>query len=305
MNIVLTGSVGNIGKPLTQQLVEKGHSVTVISSNEERISAIEMLGAKAAIGSMFDPDFLAKTFKGADIVYLMETIEAAGDLFDKDVDFIGAISEIGHHYKAAVEKSGVKKMIHLSSIGAHTDQGTGIIIFHHHVENILKQLPDEVDIKFIRPVGIYFNMFSFINTIKNTGAIISNYGGDQKEPWVSPLDIAEVVVEEIEKPFEGRVVRYVASDEVSPNEIAKTLGNSIGKPGLQWNVISDDELLKSWLKIGFNEQVAKGFVETQAAQGTGVLYEDYYQHQPVLGKVKLADFAEEFAAAYKNDEVGK
>ncbi|WP_431610296.1 SDR family oxidoreductase [Chryseobacterium sp. 'Rf worker isolate 10'] len=300
MNIVLTGSIGNIGKPLTKELVDKGHSVTVISSNEKRREAIEALGAKSAIGSMFDADFLTETFTGADIVYLMETMEAAGDLFDKSIDFIGKISEIGLQYKTAVERSGVKKIVHLSSIGAHTDKGTGIIVFHYHVEQLLKQLPDDVAIKFIRPVGIYFNMFSFINTIKNKGAIISNWGGDRKEPWVSPLDIAAVVAEETEKPFEGRTVRYVASDEVSPNEIAKALGEAIGKPDLQWKLISDEELLKSWLDIGFNEQVAKGFVETQASQGSGVVYEDYYQNQPVLGKVKLTDFAKEFAAAYHN-----
>jgi len=303
MNIVLTGSIGNIGKPLTKELVEKGHSVTVISSDEERIAAIEALGAKAAIGNMFDADFLTETFRSADIVYLMETMEAAGDMFDKSIDFIGKISEIGHHYKTAVERSGVKKIVHLSSIGAHTDKGTGIIVFHHHVEQILKQLPDDVVIKFIRPVGIYFNMFSFISTIKNKGAIISNWGGDQKEPWVSPLDIADAVAEEMDKPFMGREVRYVASDEVSPNEIAKALGESIGKADLEWKVISDQELLENWLHIGFNEQVAKGFVETQASQGSGILYEDYYQHQPVLGKVKLADFVKEFAVAYHNEEV--
>ncbi|WP_213280040.1 SDR family oxidoreductase [Chryseobacterium indologenes] len=303
MNIVLTGSIGNIGKPLTKELVEKGHSVTVISSNEERIAAIEALGAKAAIGSMFDADFLTKTFTGADIVYLMETMEAAGDMFDKSIDFIGKISEIGNNYKTAVERSRVKKIIHLSSIGAHTDKGTGIIVFHHHVEQILKQLPDDIAIKFIRPVGIYFNMFSFIPTIKNKGVIISNWGGDQKEPWVSPLDIADAVTEEMDKPFMGREIRYVASDEVSPNEIAKALGESIGKADLEWKVISDQELLENWLHIGFNEQIAKGFVETQASQGSGILYEDYYQHQPVLGKVKLADFAKEFAVAYHKEEV--
>ncbi|KAB1230941.1 SDR family oxidoreductase [Chryseobacterium viscerum] len=302
MNIVLTGSIGNIGKPLTKELIQKGHSVTVISSNEERVGSIRALGAKAAIGSMFDVDFLTETFTGADIVYLMETMEAAGDMFDKNIDFIGEINRIGQNYKTAVECSGVKKIIHLSSIGAHTDKGTGIIVFHYHVEQILRQLTDDVVIKFIRPVGIYFNMFSFINTIKNKGAIISNWGGDQKEPWVSPLDIADVVAEEIEKPFTEREVRYVASDEVSPNEITKALGESISKPDLEWKVISDEELLKNWLNIGFNEQVARGFVETQAAQGSGILYEDYYQHQPVLGKVKLVDFAKEFAAAYHHDE---
>jgi uncharacterized protein YbjT (DUF2867 family) len=301
MKIILTGSIGNIGKPLTNELVKKGHSVTVITSSSKRQSEIEDLGAKAAVGSMFDADFLADTFKDGDIVYLMETMEAAGDMFDKSVDFIGSINKIGDAYKAAIEKSGVKKVVHLSSIGAHTNKGTGILIFHHNVENKLRSLPEDVSIKFIRPVGIYINLFSFISPIKNKGGIFSNYGGDKKEPWVSPLDIADVIAEEMDSPFNGKTVRYVASDEISPNEIAKELGKAIGKPDLKWNVISNEELLNNWTKIGFNEQVAKGFVEFQESQGTGELYEDYYKNHPVLGKVKLADFAKEFAAAYQND----
>ncbi|WP_316805276.1 SDR family oxidoreductase [Pedobacter nototheniae] len=301
MNIVLTGSIGNIGKPLAKELVQKGHLVTVISSNPERKQAIEALGATAAIGSMFDVDFLSLTFKGADLVYLMETMEAAGDVFDKSVDFIGTISKIGNNYKTAIEQSGVKKVVHLSSIGAHTNKNTGILVFHHNVENILKQLPDNISIKFIRPVAIYFNMFSFVQTIKNKGMIISNYGGDKKEPWVSPLDIAEVIAVEMELPFAGRTVRYVASDEVSPNQIAKTLGAAIGKPELQWKVITDEELLSNWLNIGFNEQVAKGFVDFQASQRTGIFYEDYNQNKPKLGKVKISDFAKEFAEVYAQD----
>ncbi len=302
MNIVLTGSVGNIGKPLATKLVKKGHTLTVISSNAERKKTIEALGAKAAIGSMFDVDFLIATFKNADIVYLMETMEAAGDMFDKSIDFIGTINQIGNNYKTAIEKSGVKKIVHLSSIGAHTDKGIGILVFHYNVERMLRQLPNDVAIKFIRPVGFYINMFSFVQSIKYKGAIISNYGGDKKEPWVSPLDVAQVIAEEMDKSFSGRTVRYVASDEVSPNEIATAFGKEIGKPDLEWKVISDNELLTNWLKIGFNEQVAKGFVELQASQGTGMLYEDYYEHPPILGKVKLTDFAKEFAAVYHSEK---
>ena len=95
MNIVLTGSLGNIGKPLTQELLQQGHTVTVISSHAGRKEEIEALGAKAAIGTMLDADFLTATFRGADIVYLMETLEAAGDMFDTSVDFIGTINKIG------------------------------------------------------------------------------------------------------------------------------------------------------------------------------------------------------------------
>jgi uncharacterized protein YbjT (DUF2867 family) len=298
MNIVLTGSLGNIGKPLTQALVQKGHSVTVISSNPERKKDIEALGAKALIGAMQDTGFLTTAFQGADIVYLMETMEAAGDMFDKTVDFIGDITQIGRNYKQAVEQSGVKQVIHLSSVGAHMEKGNGILAFHHNVENILRQLPGDISIKFIRPVGFFINLFSFIRNIKSKGIIISNYGGDQKEPWVSPLDIAAAVAEEMEMPFNGRSVRYVASDEVAPNEIARALGEAIGKPDLKWTVVPDEQLLQAWIGIGMNEQVASGFVEMQASQASGVLYEDYYRHKPVLGSIKLNDFAKEFAAAY-------
>ncbi|NLR59283.1 NAD(P)H-binding protein [Chitinophaga polysaccharea] len=298
MNIVLTGSLGNIGKPLTAALVNNGHTVTVISSNATRREDIELIGAKAAIGKLQEVDFLTDTFKGADIVYLMETMEAVGDMFDTSVDFIGGIAQIGENYKEAVERSGVKKVIHLSSIGAHTDKGTGIIRFHHEVESILRELPADVSIKFIRPVSFYINLFSHIHTIKSQGAIISNYGGDVKEPWVSPKDIAAVIAEEVDKPFEGKTIRYVASDEVSPNEIARALGEAIGQPDLQWRVIPSQQLLDGWLSIGFNEQVAKGFVELQESQGSGQLYEDYHQHKPLLGQVKLNDFVKDFAAAY-------
>ncbi|QHS62585.1 NmrA family NAD(P)-binding protein [Chitinophaga agri] len=301
MNIVLTGSLGNIGKPLTQLLIGAGHAVKVISSKVARAEDIQALGATAAIGSMFDVDFLTGTFKGADIVYLMETMEAAGDIFDKTVDFVETICQIGRNYKRAIEQAGVNKVIHLSSVGAHMNSGNGILVFHQKVEGILNQLPADVAIKFMRPTGFYINMFSFIDTIKNTGTIISNYGGDNKEPWVSPVDIADVIAAEMETPFEGRKIRYIASDEVSPNEIAKALGEAIGRPDLQWKVITDEQLLEKWLSIGFNEQVARGFIEVQANQGNGLMYEDYYRHKPVLGKVKLADFAKDFAVAYHQE----
>ncbi len=305
MQIIVTGSLGNIGKPLATELVQKGHSLTVISSSAERKAAIEALGAKAAIGSMFDIDFLAATFKGADIVYLMETMEAAGDMFDKSADFIGTINKIGNNYKTAVGKSGVKKVVHLSSIGAHTDKGTGILVFHYNAESLLRQLPDDVSIKFMRPVGFYNNMFAFIPTIKTQGAIVQNYGGDDKELVVSPLDIAAVITEEMDRPFEGRTIRYIASDEVSTNEMAKILGEAIGKPDLKWLVIPDEQMLNNMIATGMNPGIAKGFIEMNIGRRNGILYEDYYRNRPALGKVKLKDFAKEFAAAFNSNNKQK
>lgn len=297
MNIIITGSLGNISKPLTQQLVQKGHSVTVISSDPQKQKDIEALGAKAAIGTMQDISFLTHTFKGADAVYLMEAISHSS-MFNSNFNIIEAYSQIARNYKQAVEKSGVKKVIHLSSIGAHTTEGNGVLSMHYYAEQIFNQLPNDISIKFMRPVGFYSNLFRYIQTIKTQGAIISNYGGDKKEPWVSPFDIATIIAEEMEKTFDGRTIRYIASEENSPNEIANVLGEAIGNSNLKWITIPDDQLLSGMISSGMNIQIAKGFVEMQAAQGNGSLYKDYYKNEPALGKVKLKDFAKEFAAIY-------
>ncbi|PJZ77135.1 SDR family oxidoreductase [Leptospira neocaledonica] len=298
MKIIITGSLGHISKPLTKKLIQKGHSVTVISSNPERIKEIEAIGAIPSIGKMEDKEFLSQTFQGADIVYAMEAI-GYESFFDHNLDIMETIRRIANSYKVAIEQSGIKRVIHLSSIGAHTNSNNGILAFHHEAENILQKLPSNVSIKFMRPVGFYYNMFAFIQTIKTRGAIISNYGGDEIEPWVSPSDIADVIAEEIEKPFEGRSIRYIASDEVSPNEIAKILGETIGKPDLKWLVISDEEALNGMIAAGMNPKTAKGFMEMNASRRGGVLYEDYFRNRPILEKTKLKDFAKNFASAYE------
>ena len=298
MKIIITGSLGNISKPLVKELVQKGHELTVVSSKTERISEIEALRAKAAIGTMEDADFLAGAFTGADIVYLMETSGGPHTFFDPNLDIMAAITRIGKNYKQAIEKSGVKRVVHLSSIGAHTNKDNGLLAFHYEVEQILNQLQADVSIKFMRPVGFYYNMFSFIPTIKSQGAIIQNYGGDEKKPWVAPKDIAAVIAEEIEKPFAGRTIRYIASDEVSCNELAKILGEAIGKPDLKWVAIPDEQFLGGLLKAGMNAKIARAFVEMQAGMRGNVLYQDYDRNKPTLCNTKLTEFVKEFASVY-------
>ena len=297
MKIIVTGSLGHISKPLTQELVQKGHEVTVISSSPERKDAIEALGAKAAIGTIEDAGFLTATFTGADAVYVMETM-GGNSYFDPNIDIMVAISKIGNNYKQAILESGVKRVVHLSSIGAHTDKGNGLLAFHYNVENILKTLPSDVSITFMRPVGFYYNLLGFINTIKTQGVIATNYGGDNKKPWVSTLDIAEAVAEELLSPFIGRKVRYIASDEISCNELASLLGAAIGKPDLKWVVISDEQLLNGMIAGGMNPKIAAGMVEMNASGQTGALYEDYFRNRPALGNHKLKEYAKEFAFVY-------
>lgn len=296
MKIILTGSLGHIGKPLTEELVQKGHHVTAISSNPERQKDIEALGATAAVGSLENVDFLAKIFTGADAAYCMVP---PANYFDQNLDLLAYYHKLGNNYAQAIEKSNIKSVINLSTIGGNMEKGNGILRGAHDVEEILNKLPADVAITHIRPTSFFYNLYGYADSIKNQGVIAANYGADNIVPWVSPVDIAAAVAEEITSPLSGRKIRYVASDERTCDDTAKVLGAAIGKPDLKWVIVTDGQMQNALEAIGMNPRIAAGLVEMYAGFHSGILAEDYHRHQPkVLGKVKLEDFAKEFAAAY-------
>jgi uncharacterized protein YbjT (DUF2867 family) len=298
MKITVTGSLGNISKPLTAGLVRKGHQVTVISSNPGNREKIEAIGAAAAIGSLEDADFVAGAFAGADAVY---TMVPPNNYFDPNLDLLAYYRGIGENYARAISLSGVKQVVNLSTIGAHLEKGSGILIGAHNVEKILNGLPQDVNITHMRPTSFYYNLYGYADMIKTAGFIAANYGEEDIVPWVSPADIAAAVEEELTAPPAGRKVRYVASEERSCKETAAILGAAIGQPGLKWAIIPDEQMLNGLVTAGINPRIAAGLVEMYAGLHSGLLAEDYYRHKPAMGKVKLADFAKEFAAAFRQN----
>ena len=290
MNITVTGSLGNIGKPLTEELVQKGHTVTVISRSLARQQDIQALGARAAIGSLENADFLTSTFIGADAVFAMVPPNYRAP------DMRAYYRGIGHAYAGAIGRSNVKRVVHLSSFGAHLDRGAGPILGSHDVEGILNGL--DATLTHLRPTYFYYNLYGYIEMIKGQGLIAANYGGDDKIPMVAPSDIAAAAAAELEAPH-GERVRYVASDEHTANEVAQTLGAAIGKPDLQWVTITDEQMRSGLKATGMSAYVAGLLVDMYASLHSGALTEDYEKYKPSpMGKVKLKDFAEEFSAAF-------
>jgi nucleoside-diphosphate-sugar epimerase len=57
MKFIVTGSLGNISKPLTERLVEKGHHVTVVSSDGQKIGKIKALGRRQPLDRWKMPIF--------------------------------------------------------------------------------------------------------------------------------------------------------------------------------------------------------------------------------------------------------
>src|SRR5215217_2316224 len=169
MKYTLTGSLGNTSKPLAQTLIAAGHEVTIITSNAERKQEIENLGAKAAVGSIYDVAFLTNVFRGADAVYTMVPPNYNAD------NYRAYIAAIGQNYADAITASGVKQVVNLSSIGAHLPSGTGPIAGIHDVENIFSTL-ENTAIVHVRAAFFYTNFYSNIEMVKHAGIIGANYG---------------------------------------------------------------------------------------------------------------------------------
>lgn len=297
MKITITGSLGNVSKPLAEILLNSGHEITIISNNPQKIKDIEAIGAKAMIGSVSDIGFLTDAFKGANAAYLM--VPPNWNVSN----YVQYIAETGQKYLEAIKASGVKRVVNLSSVGAHLSEGTGAIAGLHQVERILNTL-DGVAIKHLRPGLFYSNFFFDMGTIRNMGIMGNNYGSQAKLVLVHPKDIAAVAARELQGSFEGKTYEYIVGEVREIDDVAKTLGAAIGKPNLPWIKFSDEETFAGMVSAGMSDAIANLYIEMGRAIGSGILFEDFYNHQPKsIGGIKLTDFfSGEFASVYKSQQ---
>ncbi|WP_379963596.1 NAD(P)H-binding protein [Epilithonimonas sp. UC225_85] len=292
MKITISGSLGNIGKPLATKLISSGHEVTIISSNKDRIKAIETLGAKAAIGSVNDSDFLSEAFAGADAVFAMTPPNMGGS------NIITNTTNAGKAFSTAIKKAAVKRVVMLSSIGAELPYGNGPVAGLHNIEKIYETL-EEISLTYLR-AGIFFtNLYNDISMIKSAGIIGSNYQSTAQIPFSHPEDIAGAAVEELERTTLGSNIHYIISDVRTPGDVAQILGQEIGKPELPWIEFTDEQALYGMQQAGLPDEIAELYVEMGSSIRNGNLSEDFFNnHNNVDGKIKLEDFAKEFAKKF-------
>ncbi len=292
MKYVITGSTGHISKPLAETLIHAGHEVTVITSSNERVAAIEAMGAKAATGSVTDIPFLTAAFTGADGVYTM--VPPKWDA----ANWKEYIHGIGRNYAAAIASAGVKKVVNLSSVGAHMPEGCGPVSGLYGVEQELNALAG-TDVRHLRPGFFYYNFLSNIPMVKHMGIIGGNYGEHSSMAMVHTNDIAAAAAEELQSlSFTSKSVRYVVSDERTTDDVARVLGAAIGKPELPWVNFRDEDTQNALVQAGLTPEVAANYTEMGAAIASGAMMADYQKNKPAFSRIKLEDFATEFAGAY-------
>ncbi|HLP20929.1 MAG TPA: NAD(P)H-binding protein [Chitinophagales bacterium] len=294
MNYVLTGSIGHISKPLAKSLIAAGHQVKIITSKPNRKAEIEKLGAIALVGSVEDQDFVAGALAGADAVYLMIPPNFAAPSLSA---FQQKVADV---YAAAVQQAGVKQVVVLSSIGAHMKTGAGPVDGLAYLEDKISALKD-VNAVFLRPSYFYYNLLNQANIIKHAGIVTSTQPADYKMILVHPNDIAEIAAKWLLTPdFKGTQVQYIASDDTNSwQQITDTLTAAVNKQGVPYVESTDEQSQQAMLQAGVPATFAEAYAVMGKALRSGEMQADYWKNKPTqTGKVKLTDFAKEFAAVY-------
>jgi len=292
MKITIAGSLGNIGKPLTKKLREAGHQVTVISHTEKRRTDIEALGAKAAIGSVNDAGFLRSAFAGADAVYIMVPPNPGAE------NVLHYMNQAGEAFAKAIKEAGISRVVMLSSIGADVPSGTGPISGLYAVEQLFNKI-DGLSITFLRAGFFYTNFYNDVPVIKAMNVLGNNFPGDLTLLLVHPEDIAAAAAEELELRSGGKRVRYIVSDLKTPAEAAGILGGAIGKPELPWVEFTDEQALHGIKQAGLPDEMARLYVEMGQGFRNGLVTKHFLESgAEVQGKIKLEEFAKEFAEQF-------
>jgi len=289
--IAITGATGNIGSRITADLLSKGQHVRCIARTVDKLKSFAAKGADITTISLEDTAALSKAFTGVDAVFAMIPPHYQA------LDFRAFQNTIGASISEAVETSGVKYVVNLSSQGAHLPDKTGPIKGLHDQEQRLNKLKG-VNILHMRPTYFMENLLANIDMIKQMNIMGSAFRGDMKIPMIATQDIAQFAAERLlKKDFSGTTVKdLLGQRDVSMNEAAEIIGRKIDKPDLKYVQFSYENTEKALIDMGFSADVSGLFIEMSKAFNQGLIHTPRLQENTT--DTPLEEFAEVFARIF-------
>lgn len=295
---VITGASGNTGKIAAIELLKSGHKVKAIGRNAEKMQDLKDLGAELAIGDLHNTDFLTKEFADATAVYAVIPPNFTTENFRQYQN------EVGSAINTALINANVNNVAVLSSIGAHLTENAGVVQGLYDFEQMFNK-NENLNAVYLRAGYFFQNLFGQMHTIKNMGIMGSPMNGDMKVPMVYTGDIGKVAAEELINLSEGKVtgkkVRYVAGQrDLSNNEVAKIIGNSIGIENLPYVQFPYADAKAAMMAGGLTDSLSTGYLELSKSANEGKLLSDYVRNETNTTETSIEWFAENvFAPVYK------
>ncbi len=292
---VICGATGNVGYRIVENILKAGEPVRVVGRERARLGPLAAKGAEPWPGDLENADFLTKTFVGARSVFVMIPPKYNA------VDFREYQNRVADTLVSALSKARVRRIVSLSSIGAHLSKGTGPILGLHDLETKIDAIKDASAVH-LRPTYFMENHLWSIPVIREHGVNGSPVRADIPIPMIATKDIADAAAKLLlDGTFSGHSVRYLLGPrDLTMSEATRILGEAIGKPGLKYIQFPEEEARKAMEGAGMSDSVIAAFLEMQRGFNSGLIRPTRERSPENTTPTSLEDFAKTtFSMAFR------
>ena len=264
--IVVLGATGTVGSKISEILLNKGYQVTLIARHTEKLEKFRSLGAEIIAGDITDVKVLTGAFKNADsaFVLLPDNVKAENTRAYQ--------RQVTSFLIEAIENSGIKYIVNMSSLGSHMHEGNGMMAGTGEQEVRLNQLND-VNVLHIRSAYFMENFLRTIGLVKNKGINGTAADGDHAIPMVATEDVAKIAASHLANlDFNGKSVHAVMGPrDYTYREFTGIIGKAIGNPDLPYVQVPVEQIKQNFLDNGFAEDFVDNLLEMGTAIKTGFM----------------------------------
>jgi len=184
--IVIIGATGTVGSKVAEILINEGHLVKLITRNPEKLATLQNKGTEIIAGGVNNVQILTESFKNADSAFLILPDNAKAE------NIRAYQRQITGNFIKAIEKSGIKHVVNMSSLGSHMHEGNGMMTGTGEQEVRLNKL-NNVNIVHIRSAYFMENFLRTIALVKAKGINGTAADGDHAIPMVATQDVAKII----------------------------------------------------------------------------------------------------------------
>jgi uncharacterized protein YbjT (DUF2867 family) len=249
-------------------LLTRGQQVRVVGRNSAHLQPLSSKGADPFIADVSDASALAKAFQQADSAYVM----IPPNLTSKDP--LGYSGRVSDAIATAVQKSGVKNVVALSSVGAELASGTGPVVGLHNLEQKLNQI-GSANVLYLRAAYFMENTLPQAPAIHKMNSTAGPLRPDLRIPMIATRDIGNVASDVLLHPtIRGKQIRELHGHrDLTYTDVTSTIGKAIGKTDLNYIQLSGDQFGAALVQMGgMSQQVADLLVEMTAALNSGKMH---------------------------------
>ena len=264
--IVVLGATGTVGSKIAENLLKEGHKVIVLARHTDRLEKYRSMGAEIIAGDVNDVETVTNAFKDADSAFIILPDNPKAE------NTRAYQRQVTSNLIKAIENSGIKYIVNMSSVGSHLHEGNGMMAGTGEQEVRLNQLSD-VNVLHIRSAYFMENFLRTIGLVKKMGFHGTTADGDTAIPMVATKDVASIAASHLANlDFHGKTVHAVMGPkDYTYREFTSIIGKAIGNPGLPYLQVPVEQAKQTFLSNGFSEDFVDNLIEMGTAVTTGFM----------------------------------